>query len=116
MRDLQNVSHDLRERGISLIVTEQSINTSTVEGRAFFNMLGVFAEFETDLRRERQREGIDKAMAKGVYKGRKAVHSKKSNAVRTLLEQGMSKVNVAKELGMSRQTVYRIIKEMENEK
>src|SRR5262249_5651315 len=59
-------------RGIILRVTEQPIDTSTASGKCFFDMLGVFAEFETNLRKERQLEGIAKAKAAGVYKGASA--------------------------------------------
>jgi DNA invertase Pin-like site-specific DNA recombinase len=48
---------------------EQPIDTSTAAGKCFLDMLGVFAEFETNLRRERQLEGIAKAKAAEVYKG-----------------------------------------------
>ena len=63
---------DVAERaaGVSLKATEQPIDTSTAAGKAFLDMLGVFAEFETNLRRERQMEGIAQAKAKGVYQGR----------------------------------------------
>ena len=71
MRDLQNIVHDLTEKGVHLSATEQSVNTNTPEGKCFLDMLGVFAEFETNLRKERQMEGIEKAKEKGVYKGRK---------------------------------------------
>ena len=71
MRDLQNIVYDLTEKGVHLSATEQSINTSTPEGKCFLDMLAVFAEFETRLRHERQMEGIKKAKEKGVYKGRK---------------------------------------------
>ena len=50
---------------------EQPIDTSTAAGKCFLDMLGVFAEFETNLRRERQLEGIADAKARGIYKGRK---------------------------------------------
>jgi DNA invertase Pin-like site-specific DNA recombinase len=55
-----------------LRATEQPIDTSTAAGKCFLDMLGVFAEFETNLRRERQLEGIAKAKAAGIYKGRPA--------------------------------------------
>src|SRR5437899_5245497 len=58
MRDLQNLVHDLRERGVTLKATEQPIDTSTAAAKCFLDMLGVFAEFETNLRKERQMEGI----------------------------------------------------------
>ena len=70
--DLQDIVRAVKARGASLKATEQPIDTSTAAGKCFLDMLGVFAEFETNLRRERQREGIADAKARGVYKGRKA--------------------------------------------
>ncbi len=58
MRDLQNIVHELKAKSVTLRATEQPIDTSTSAGKAFLDMLGVFAEFETNLRRERQLEGI----------------------------------------------------------
>jgi DNA invertase Pin-like site-specific DNA recombinase len=72
LKDLQDIIHDLKARGIALKATEQPIDTSSPTGKAFLDMLGVFAEFETNLRRERQLEGIARAKVNGVYKGRKA--------------------------------------------
>jgi DNA invertase Pin-like site-specific DNA recombinase len=56
---------------VALKATEQPFDTATAAGKAFFDMLGVFAEFETNLRRERQAEGIAKAKRSGVYAGGK---------------------------------------------
>src|SRR5258708_2720911 len=69
--DLQTL-RAVKSRGASLRATEQPIDTSTAAGKCFLDMLGVFAEFETNLRRERQLKGIADAKARGVYKGRKA--------------------------------------------
>lgn len=106
MRDLQNIVHELREKGAHLKATEQPVDTSTAAGKAFLDMLGVFAEFETNLRRERQLEGIAAAKAKGVYKGR----PKKINAadIRRLLEEGIGPTDVAKRLRIGRASVYRL--------
>ena len=71
LKDLQDLVHELKSRGVTLKATEQPVDTSTAAGKAFFDMLGVFAEFETNLRRERQMEGIAAAKERGVYKGRK---------------------------------------------
>src|SRR6202048_3589151 len=71
VKDLQDIVHELKTRGVALRATEQPIDTGTAAGKAFLDMLGVFAEFETNLRRERQLEGISAAKARGVYKGRK---------------------------------------------
>jgi DNA invertase Pin-like site-specific DNA recombinase len=69
--DLQNIVRAVRARGAALKASDQPIDTSTAAGKCFLDMLGVFAEFETNLRRERQLEGIAKAKAAGVYKGRR---------------------------------------------
>jgi len=62
----------VKARGAALKATEQPIDTCTASGKCFLDMLGVFAEFETNLRKERQLEGIANAKECGVYKGRKA--------------------------------------------
>jgi DNA invertase Pin-like site-specific DNA recombinase len=85
--DLQDIVRTVRVRGASLKATEQPIDTSTAAGKCFLDMLGVFAEFETNLRRERQLEGIAKAKAAGVYKGRPP--SIEASRVRELKAQGM---------------------------
>jgi DNA invertase Pin-like site-specific DNA recombinase len=70
-------------------------------------MLGVFAEFETNLRRERQLEGIAKAKAAGVYKGRPA--SIEASRVRELKSQDMRPTDIAKALKIGRASVYRVL-------
>src|SRR5262252_8923757 len=69
--DLQDIVRTLKGRGAALRATEQPIDTTTAAGKCFLDMLGVFAEFETNLRRERQAEGIAKAKKAGIYRGRK---------------------------------------------
>ena len=64
-RDLHNIVHNLEQNGISLKVLDQNIDTSTPTGKAFLDMLATFAEFETNIRKERQLEGIAKAKAEG---------------------------------------------------
>src|ERR1019366_5101129 len=68
--DLQDIVRAVKAKGASLKATEQPIDTTSAAGKAFLDMHGVFAEFETNLRKERQSEGIAKAKAAGVYKGR----------------------------------------------
>ena len=58
--------HELKAKGIALKATGQPVDTGTAAGKAFLDMLGVFAEFETNLRRERQLEGISAAKGRGV--------------------------------------------------
>lgn len=108
MKDLQDIVHDLKERGVALKATEQPIDTSTAAGKAFLDMLGVFAEFETNLRRERQMEGIADAKARGVYRGKGRRRSIDSDEVRRMAEQErMRPTEIARKLGISRTSVYR---------
>jgi DNA invertase Pin-like site-specific DNA recombinase len=78
-------------------------------------MLGVFAEFETNLRRERQLEGIAKAKAEGKYKGRKPTARAKSAQVIDLISQGYTREAAADELGIGVASVYRILKNYKTE-
>jgi DNA invertase Pin-like site-specific DNA recombinase len=103
--DLQDIVRTIRTRGASLKATEQPIDTSTAAGECFLNMLGVFAEFETSLRKERQFEDIAHAKAAGVYKGHRA--SSKVEQVRSLEAQGMGASEIAKTLKIGRASVYR---------
>lgn len=106
MHDLVNIDAELRAKGIGLKVIEQSVDTTTNEGRAMFGMLSVFAEFETSLRSERQLEGVAKAKAKGdVYKGRPVTIS--GDRVRELRADGMRPADIARKLGIGRASVYR---------
>lgn len=105
MKDLQDIVHELKARGVALKATEQPIDTSTAAGKAFLDMLGVFAEFETNLRKERQAEGIEAAKARGVYKGGKPRID--PEVIRKLVAEGVKPAHIARQLGISRGTVYR---------
>ena len=105
--DLQTIVRDIKLKGVLLRTTEQPIDTSTPAGKCFLDMLGVFAEFETNLRRERQMEGIAKAKERGVYKGRKPSVDK--TQIIELHKSGMGATAITKELNISRATVYRAI-------
>jgi DNA invertase Pin-like site-specific DNA recombinase len=108
VRDLQDIVQELKGKGIALKATEQPVDTGTAAGKAFLAMLGVFAEFETNLRRERQLEGIRAAKAKGVYKGRKPSIDRAE--VRRLREvEGLGPSAIARRLGIGRASVYRVL-------
>jgi len=108
LRDLQNLVYDLRKNHIEFKAIEQPIDTSSAAGKAFLDMLGVFAEFETNLRKERQLEGI--AKAEGKYKGRKPTAKEKSHQILEMIEQGMTRQAVADELNIGVASVYRVLK------
>jgi DNA invertase Pin-like site-specific DNA recombinase len=107
--DLAGIVRALETKGVALKATEQPIDTSTAAGRAFLQMLGVFAEFETAIRRERQLEGIAKAKEAGVYKGRP--QSIDANKVLALKADGLGASAIAKRLGIGRASVYRMLRE-----
>jgi DNA invertase Pin-like site-specific DNA recombinase len=104
LMDLESIVQQLRTKGVHLRATEQPIDTASPAGRAFLQMLGVFAEFETAIRRERQMEGIAKAKQAGVYKGRKP--SVPSERVKELKAEGLGASEIAKRLGIARSSVY----------
>jgi DNA invertase Pin-like site-specific DNA recombinase len=108
LADLQTITQELEAKGVALKATEQPVDTSTSAGKAFFQMLGVFAEFETNLRKERQLDGIAKAKAAGVYKGRKP--SIDVDEVKRLKEEeGLGATEIAKRMGIARTSVYRVL-------
>lgn len=110
-RSLSNLYATLEKlsaRGVAFHCLRQSIDTSTSSGKLTLAILGAVAEFENDLRRERQREGIEKAKARGTYRGRPKSIS--PDTVQELLGRGLKVSAVATHLGISRQSVYRAAK------
>ena len=104
LKDLQDIVHELKARGIALKATEQPVDTGTAAGKAFLDMLGAFAEFETNLRRERQLEGINAAKARGVYKGRKPSIDA-VEVLRLRREEELGPAAIARRLGIGRASV-----------
>lgn len=104
MRDLANIAEELKQKGAHLKVLDQDIDTTTSLGRAVFGMLATFAEFENDIRRDRQLAGIAKAKVAGVYRGR--AHSVDAARVHQLKTEGKGVSAIARELGVSRPAVY----------
>lgn len=105
--DLATIVREIEGKGAALKATEQAIDTSTAAGKAFLGMLGVFAEFETNIRKERQLEGIAKAKAEGVYQGRKP--SIDPSELRQLRSQGLGATEIARRTGIARASVYRLL-------
>jgi DNA invertase Pin-like site-specific DNA recombinase len=106
IKDLQDIVYALKERGVTLKAIEQPIDTRSAAGKAFLDMLGVFAEFETNLRRERQLEGIAAEKARGAYHGRKpSVDS--AEVQRLHVEEKLGATEIARRLGVGRASVYR---------
>lgn len=114
MRDLQNLVQDLTERGVTVQFIREKLTFSGDDdkyARLMLHVLGGISEFERALIRERQREGIAIAKRKGVYKGRKLSLSPERVAeLRSRLAAGESKSGLAREFGISRETLYRYIR------
>jgi DNA invertase Pin-like site-specific DNA recombinase len=110
VKDLQDIVYELKDRGVHLQALEQPIDTSTAAGKAFLDMLGVFAEFETSLRKERQLEGIAKAKAKGVYKGKQPLSDNKRVHIIELFNGGMKQVDIVRTTGLGRTTIHNVLK------
>jgi DNA invertase Pin-like site-specific DNA recombinase len=105
--DLQDIVRMIKAKGASLKAAEQPIDTSTAAGNAFLDLLGVFAEFEANLRKERQLESIAKAKAEGRYKGRP--NSIDVSKVQELKAQGKGVTDIAREMRIARASVYRAL-------
>ena len=108
IKDLQDIVHLLKEKNVTLKATEQPIDTHTAAGKAFLDMLGVFAEFETNLRRERQLEGIAAAKQRGAYSGRKKSIDD-SEIQRLRFEENLRPTEISRQLRIGRTSVYRAI-------
>ena len=109
--DLQMLVKDLTDRGVTLTATEQPISTKDATSKCFLDMLGVFAELETNLRKERQMEGIQRAKQKGVYKGGKSRIDVEK--IKELKLRGLGATQIGRELGIHRDSVYRLLKKVE---
>jgi len=108
-QDFQNIYAHLTARGVKLKCTEQPImDTDGALGGLMVNILAAFAEFETQLRRERQLEGIAKAKAEGVYAGKGRPRKINREEIAHLKAEGVSPTEIARQLQINRTTVYRV--------
>src|SRR5213594_3121019 len=101
-----------RTKGVDIYLYQQGIETSTPAGRALFQMLGVFAEFERAMIVERVKAGLRRAAAQGKKLGRPRVAEKLENAVLRELEKGHGIHTVARTVGVGTGTVQRIMKRL----
>ena len=110
--DLLGIVERLEGKKVALIVLSmggQPVDTRTPTGKLMLTMLAAVAAFERDLMLERQREGIAKAKVEGKYKGRAPTARRQSDAVMSLKAEGVSPSEIAKRLGISRASVYRVV-------
>lgn len=108
MLDLRTIVDGLASKGVGFRVLQQgAIDTTRSDGRLMLNILASFAEFEADIRRERQKDGIARAKAHGVYRGRKP--SVDAEEVRRLKAEGVRPAEIARRLRIGRASVYRAL-------
>lgn len=113
---LAQVATRFQKENIDLIVIDQAIDTTTSTGRLMFNMLAAIAEFETDLRSERQAEGIAKAIDNGVKFGRP---SKRSDVIDLEIQakrkEGITIGQLAKDFNLGEATIYRVLASLKSD-
>jgi DNA invertase Pin-like site-specific DNA recombinase len=106
-RDVLNLVHELDERGAFLRVLEPDVSTEGPMGKVMLTVLGMIAEMEVGFIRERQRAGIEKAKAQGVYKGRPITLD--HERIRAMKAEGKGATEIARVLGCSRGAVYKAL-------
>src|SRR5262245_54716942 len=110
MADLVVITSKLKAKGVELQVLAMNLDTTTPTGKLMLNLMGSFAEFEREIMLERQREGVAKAKAEGKYKGRVPTAQRKAVDVIQLRGQGVKPEAIAEKLGISRASVFRVLK------
>ena len=107
---LCQVADQLQEKGVNLKVIDQSIDTGDATGRLLFNMLGAIAQFETEIRAERQMDGIRNAKARGVHLGRRKHLSEEEQVALQLKRQDGTPIKtLMQEYNLSKASVYRYL-------
>lgn len=113
-KDLLALSSELEDKGVNLNVIEQSIDTSTAEGKLFFTIISAMAEFERSLISARTKDGLEAARARGRKGGRKPVMTKaKQETAKAMYSSGRYVSEIAQVLGVSRPTVYKALNQNE---
>jgi DNA invertase Pin-like site-specific DNA recombinase len=109
--DLVSITSKLKVKGVELRIPAMQLDTASPTGKLMLNLMGSFAEFEREIMLERQREGVAKAKAAGKYKGRVPTARRQSGEVIKLRHQGIKPEQIATQLGISRASVFRVLKD-----
>src|ERR1700676_762638 len=110
LTDLLGILQDLQEKGVDLFLHQQGLDTSTTAGKAMFQMLGVFAEFERGIIRERVNAGLARARAKGTKLGRRRVEPAVEARILELKAAGDGMLKIGRKLGIGTSVVQRVFK------
>src|SRR5215469_3988461 len=106
---LLEITDRVKHKGAHLNVLNLGMDTSTATGKLLLTVIGAIGQFEREMMLERQREGIAKAKAEGKYKGRAPTARAKAVQAQALAQQGVGATSIAKQLGIGRASVYRIL-------
>jgi DNA invertase Pin-like site-specific DNA recombinase len=109
LTDLLGILQALHDKGVDLFLHQQGLDTSTTAGKAMFQMLGVFAEFERGIIRERVNAGLARARANGIKLGRRPVKPAVEARIRQLRAKGDGILKIGKKLGIGTSVVQRVI-------
>ena len=112
LRDLELIHGELKEHNVDLYLHQQGLDTSTPSGKALFQMLGVFAEFELAMTRERIKSGLARTRAQGTKLGRRPIRRRVRQKICKLLAQGLPQTAIAERVGVSRATVQNVAREV----
>src|SRR6266853_4376580 len=111
LTDLLGILQGLHEKGVGLFLHQQGLDSSTTAGKAMFQMLGVFAEFERGIIRERVNAGPARASANGVKLGRRRVKPSVEAEIVKLRAKGNGILKIGKKLGIGTSVVQRVFKQ-----
>ncbi len=109
LQDLVSLLADLHSKNVDLYLHQQGLDTTTPSGKAMFQMLGVFSEFERAIIRERIKSGLARARAEGKVFGRPRVSATVEAAIRAARRKGTGMRRIARELGVGVSTVQRVV-------
>jgi DNA invertase Pin-like site-specific DNA recombinase len=111
LTDLLGILQCLQDKGVDLFLHQQGLDTSTTAGKAMFQMLGVFAEFERGIIRERVNAGLARARQNGTKLGRRRVKPSVEARIRELRVKGDGILKIARTLGVGTSVVQRVVLE-----
>ncbi len=109
LQDLVGFLTELHDAGVDLYLHQQALDTTTPSGKAMFQMMGVFAEFERSMISERVKSGLARTKAKGTKLGRPMTSPKTEAQILKLRDQGMGMLRIGKELGVGTSVVQRVV-------
>jgi DNA invertase Pin-like site-specific DNA recombinase len=109
LTDLLGILQGLHDKGVDLFLHQQSLDTSTTAGKAMFQVLGVFAEFERGIIRERINAGLARAKENGIKLGRRKVRRAVEDRILSLRKSGMGMLKIGRTVGVGTSVVQRVV-------